>query len=103
MCYLLAGITDKNEGGPFLLEAKQGDTISGNVSRHELARIVATALRTPEAAGLALLLLITSSLTFNNFSLQVVERCSYTVTEGSCLLASTATTACQLAASLSCT
>lgn len=47
-----AGITDKEEGGPFLLEAKQGDTISGNVSRTELARIVATALSTPQAAGL---------------------------------------------------
>ena len=48
---LHAGITDKEEGGPFLLEAKQGDTISGNVSRPELARIVATALSTPQAAG----------------------------------------------------
>ncbi len=46
-----AGITDKTEGGPFLLEAQQGDTISGNVSRHELARLVVTALSTPEAAG----------------------------------------------------
>lgn len=45
------GITDKTEGGPFLLEARQGDTISGNVSRHELARLVVTALSTPEAAG----------------------------------------------------
>ena len=47
-----AGITDKTEGGPFLLEAKQGDTISGNVSRDELARLVATALSTPEATGM---------------------------------------------------
>lgn len=48
-----AGVTDKEEGGPFLLEAKQGDTISGNISRQELARIVATALSTPQAAGKA--------------------------------------------------
>ena len=46
-----AGITDKTEGGPFLLEAQQGDTISGNVSRQELARLVVTALSTPEATG----------------------------------------------------
>ena len=46
-----AGITDKQEGGPFLLEARQGDTISGNVSRQELAGLVATALSTPQAAG----------------------------------------------------
>ncbi|KAA6425478.1 MAG: hypothetical protein FRX49_04376 [Trebouxia sp. A1-2] len=45
------GITDKTEGGPFLLEAYQGDTISGNISRHELARLVVTALSTPEATG----------------------------------------------------
>lgn len=45
------GITDITEGGPFLLEALQGDTISGNISRHELARLVVTALSTPEAAG----------------------------------------------------
>ena len=50
---LIAGITDKTEGGPFLLEAHQGDTISGNVSRHELARLVVTALSTPEAAGVS--------------------------------------------------
>lgn len=47
-----AGITDKTEGGPFLLEARQGDTISGNVSRQELARLVVTALSTPEATGI---------------------------------------------------
>lgn len=46
-----AGITDKTDGGPFLLEAQQGDTISGNVSRQELARLVVTALSTPEATG----------------------------------------------------
>lgn len=45
------GITDKTEGGPFLLEARQGDTISGNVSRQELARLVVAALATPEATG----------------------------------------------------
>ena len=45
------GITDKTEGGPFLLEAQQGDTISGNVSRQELARLVVAALSTPEATG----------------------------------------------------
>ncbi|KAL3135711.1 hypothetical protein ABBQ38_006182 [Trebouxia sp. C0009 RCD-2024] len=45
------GITDKSEGGPFLLEARQGDTISGNISRQELARLVVSALATPEATG----------------------------------------------------
>ena len=45
------GITDKSEGGPFLLEVRQGDTMSGNVSRHELARLVVSALSTPEATG----------------------------------------------------
>ncbi len=34
-----------------MLKSQQGDTISGNISRQELARLVVTALSTPEAAG----------------------------------------------------
>lgn len=37
------GLTNETDGGPFLLEAKQGDCISGKISRSELAATVTAA------------------------------------------------------------
>lgn len=45
-----AGLDDKSITGPALLEADQGDSISGKVSRAEAAETVAAALARPEAA-----------------------------------------------------
>ncbi|PSC71557.1 nadh:ubiquinone oxidoreductase complex i intermediate-associated 30 [Micractinium conductrix] len=45
------GLTNESEPGEFLLEASQGDRITGRISREELASMVATALGTPAAAG----------------------------------------------------
>lgn len=45
-----AGLDDKSITGPALLEADQGDSISGKVSRAEAAETVAAALGTPDAA-----------------------------------------------------
>jgi hypothetical protein len=46
-----AGLTNETEGAPFLLEASQGDSISGKVSREEVASLVVAAFGTPAAAG----------------------------------------------------
>lgn len=45
-----AGMIDSSEGGPFLLEADQGDTLVGQVSRDEVADALATVTAMPEAA-----------------------------------------------------
>lgn len=45
------GMTDKNEGAPFLMEASQGDRISGGISRGEVAAAMVAALGSPLAAG----------------------------------------------------
>lgn len=45
------GLDDSGDIGPALLEADQGDTISGKVTRDEAAATVAYALGSPEAAG----------------------------------------------------
>lgn len=44
------GLDDRSITGPALLEADQGDTISGKVSRAEAAATVVAALRRPDAA-----------------------------------------------------
>lgn len=45
------GLTGENGGGPFQVEARQGDLISGMVSRQELAALVAAAAGSPAAVG----------------------------------------------------
>lgn len=44
-------LTTEAEDVEFLLEARQGDAISGNISRAEVAQVVANALGTSSAAG----------------------------------------------------
>jgi uncharacterized protein YbjT (DUF2867 family) len=44
-------MSDTAEEGSFLLEADQGDSISGTVTREEVAAAVAAALLRPEAVG----------------------------------------------------
>ena len=39
---------DSTEGGPFLLEADQGDSISGYMGRDEVADLIVAALAMPE-------------------------------------------------------
>eukprot|EP00882_Tetradesmus_deserticola_P007943 GHRQ01008363.1.p2 GENE.GHRQ01008363.1~~GHRQ01008363.1.p2 ORF type:complete len:175 (+),score=63.24 GHRQ01008363.1:870-1394(+) len=46
-----AGLDDKGIEGPVLLEADQGDSLVGVVSRDEAAATVVAALARPEAAG----------------------------------------------------
>lgn len=45
------GLTTEEEDTAFALEARQGDAISGKVSRAEVAQVVAQALESPAAAG----------------------------------------------------
>jgi len=46
------GMTDNKEGGPhFLLEADQGDSMSGAVGRDELGALITAALASPEVGG----------------------------------------------------
>jgi len=45
------GMIDSTEGGPFLLEADQGDSISGYMGRDEVADVLVSALCMPEAAN----------------------------------------------------
>ena len=45
------GLTTEEEDERFLLEARQGDAISGKISRAEVAQVVTQALSTPLAAG----------------------------------------------------
>ncbi len=45
------GLTNEDAGTSFLLEARQGDTISGKVARGEVAAVVAAALGASAAAG----------------------------------------------------
>ena len=44
-------MSDTAEEGPFLLEADQGDSISGTITREEVAAAVEAALSRPEAVG----------------------------------------------------
>ena len=46
-----AGLTSEDADVPFLLEASQGDRISGKIARAEVASLVAAALASPAAAG----------------------------------------------------
>lgn len=46
-----AGMIDSNEGGPFLLEADQGDVITGSISRDEYADALVAALSAPEVCS----------------------------------------------------
>ena len=41
---------DSNEGGPFLLEADQGDSISGYMGRDEVADLILATLAAPEVS-----------------------------------------------------
>ncbi|GAB4820680.1 hypothetical protein N2152v2_007726 [Parachlorella kessleri] len=45
------GLTNETEGAPFLLEAHQGDRISGKIGRDEVASLVLAATRLPSAAN----------------------------------------------------
>ena len=52
-------MTDNTEGAPFLLEADQGDTMSGAIGRDELGLLITAALAMPDvslAAGLSCIL-----------------------------------------------
>ena len=46
-----AGLTSEDEGVPFLLEASQGDRISGKISRAEVASVAVAALGTAASVG----------------------------------------------------
>ena len=46
-----AGLTSEDEGVPFLLEASQGDCISGKISRAEVASVAVAALGTAASVG----------------------------------------------------
>lgn len=50
-CVTHAGLIDAAEGGPFKLEADQGDSMSGVLNRDEAATVLCQALATPEAVG----------------------------------------------------
>jgi hypothetical protein len=75
------GLTSEDENEQFLVEARQGDAISGKISRAEVAQVVAHALRTPSATGARLqtpswLLLCTFQLGFKpSLACQGVQRC----------------------------
>ena len=45
------GLTSEETDTPFLLEASQGDRVSGKVSRAEVASVIVAALGTPAATG----------------------------------------------------
>lgn len=45
------GLTNETEGAPFMLEASQGDRVSGRLTRGELASVVAAAACLPAAVG----------------------------------------------------
>ena len=46
-----AGLTTEEEDTPFLLEAGQGDRIVGKITRAQVARVLAAALKTPGSVG----------------------------------------------------
>jgi hypothetical protein len=46
-----AGLTSEDEDKDFVLEASQGDRISGKISRKEVARVAAAALGTAASVG----------------------------------------------------
>ncbi|GIL67255.1 hypothetical protein Vafri_20690 [Volvox africanus] len=45
------GMIDSSEGGPYLLQADQGDEIVGQISRDEVAECLVMAINMPEATG----------------------------------------------------
>jgi len=45
------GLTSEEADTPFLLEASQGDRVSGKISRAEVADVIVAALGTPAATG----------------------------------------------------
>ncbi|MEW5303776.1 MAG: hypothetical protein WDW36_006435 [Sanguina aurantia] len=45
------GTIDSNEGGPYLMEADQGDVIIGQLSRDDAADVIVAALADPESVG----------------------------------------------------
>jgi len=45
------GLTNENVEETFLLEASQGDSISGKISREEAASVITAALQTPASTG----------------------------------------------------
>ena len=47
----IAGLTTEQAEESFLLEASQGDSISGKITREEAASVVAAALNTPASKG----------------------------------------------------
>ena len=53
-CGAAAGLTTEDADTPFLLEASQGDRISGKISRAEVASLVSAALNTPASVGAGL-------------------------------------------------
>ncbi len=50
-CAAAAGLTTEDADTPFLLEASQGDRISGKITRAEVASLVSAALNTPASVG----------------------------------------------------
>lgn len=46
-----AGLTTEEEDMPHIIEADQGDSISGKISRAEVAQVISQALEMPAAAG----------------------------------------------------
>ena len=50
------GLTTEEQDTGFLLDASQGDRISGKISRAEVASVIVAALHTPAATGQALTL-----------------------------------------------
>jgi hypothetical protein len=45
------GMIDSNEGGPFILEADQGDSLSGYMGRDDVADLIVATLSLPEACS----------------------------------------------------
>ena len=48
---MLAGLTTEDEDQPWILEAQQGDRISGKISRAQVASVAVTALGTEASIG----------------------------------------------------
>jgi hypothetical protein len=49
--HTVLGLTTENVEESFLLEASQGDSISGKISRDEVASVMTAALQTPASTG----------------------------------------------------
>lgn len=48
---LWLGLTTEREDESFVMEAAQGDTISGKISRGEVATVISAALKAPASKG----------------------------------------------------